>query len=165
MNRMTPSLPPMPRHRRTGGPRRQRGLAAVEFALVFLFGILPLLLLSMTGVMVMAAKQTLSLAAAEGARAALRYQDDAAARETTARAVAAARMQWLLDFSGATPEQAIDVRSAPCPSDASLQCIDVVAHYDYDAHPFLPGTVSAYHWTLGAQGLSSAAVVQIDAGS
>jgi Flp pilus assembly protein TadG len=146
----------------SGRRRRQRGIAAIEFALVFTFGILPLLLLCLTGVMIMAAKQTLSLAVAEGARAALRYQPDLAARQATARAVAAQRMQWLLNFSGTGAEDAIDVTQGPCPSDATVTCIGVTAHYDYDAHPFLPGTVSVYHWTMGASGLRSTALVQLD---
>jgi Flp pilus assembly protein TadG len=43
---------------------RQRGVVAIEFALMFLFGLLPLLLLTFNGVLIFAAKQSLTLAAA-----------------------------------------------------------------------------------------------------
>ena len=61
------------RHPNHRSRRWQRGVVAIEFALVFLFGVLPLLLITVSGVMIFAAQETLSLAAAEGARAALHY--------------------------------------------------------------------------------------------
>lgn len=153
-----------PRPCRHGPRRRQRGVAALEFALIFLLGILPLILLTFTGVMIFAAQQSLSLAAAEGARAALRYQPTLPAREATAVTVAATNMQWLLDFSGLSADDLIKATSQPCTSDASLTCIDVVTSYPYDAHAFLPGTVNLYNWAVGESGLSSHAVVQLDSG-
>jgi Flp pilus assembly protein TadG len=158
-------------HRRAASrsPRvRQRGVVAIEFALMFLFGLLPLLLLTFTGVLIFAAKQSLTLAAADGARAALRFQPTVAERHETAIAVAAERMQWLLDFADATPESAIVVSDEDC-ADASagaanVTCIKVTTSYDYDNHPFLPGTVTAYGWVLGGP-LQGTATVQIEAGT
>lgn len=155
--------------RRGGGACRhaQRGVVAVEFALVFLFGVLPLLLLTLSGVLIFAAKQSLTLAAANGARAALRYGSDGslAGREAAACAAAAQSMDWLLNFSGASqtcPTPLIAVTAIPCPSAASVQCVQVSATFDYDAHPFIPGTATVYGWVLGKD-LSSSALVQLDA--
>ena len=151
-----------------GGTRRQaqRGVVAVEFALVFLFGVLPLLLLTLSGVLIFAAKQSLALAAANGARAALRYGSDGslAGREAAACTTAAQSMNWLLSFSGASqacPTPLIAVTAVPCPSAASVQCVQVTTTFDYDAHPFIPGTATVYGWVLGKD-LSSMALVQLD---
>ena len=147
---------------------RQRGVVAIEFALMFLFGLLPLLLLTFTGVMIFAAKQSLTLAAADGARAALRFQPTVAERHATAIEVAAQRMQWLLDFSGDAPEAAVAVTDVDCDdasaSAAGVTCINVTTTFNYDEHPFLPGTVTAYGWVLGGP-LQGSATVQIEAGT
>jgi Flp pilus assembly protein TadG len=151
----------------------QRGVVAIEFALVFLFGVLPLLLLTFSGVMIFAAQQSLTLAAAEGARAALHY-GTTAQRATNACNAAQASMQWLLAFSGdptncASPAApggssytAIAVSAAaPCPSTPAMDCMTVVASYNYNAHPFIPGTTTVYGWVLGSV-MSSSATVQLD---
>lgn len=151
--------------RRRGLPCRhvQRGVVAVEFALVFLLGVLPLLLLTLSGVMIFAAKQTLTLAAADGARAALRYGSDGSlpGRETAACAVAAQSMQWLLNVSNASqacPTSLIAVDSSSCSSDSSVQCVKVTTTFDYKANPLIPGT----GWMLGGiSNLSSTATVQL----
>ncbi|GLQ99761.1 pilus assembly protein [Dyella mobilis] len=152
--------------------RRQRGVMAIEFAVVFLFGVLPLILLTLTGVMIFAAQETLSLAAAEGARAALHY-GTTAQRQANACNAAQESMQWLLNFSSETPDcatppapggafTAIAV-SAPvaCPDTPAMSCMTVVASYNYDANPFLPGTKAVYGWVMGAV-MSSSATVQLD---
>lgn len=154
--------------------RYQRGVAAIEFALVFLLGVLPLLILTLSGVMIFAAQQSLTLAAAEGARAALHY-GTTAQRQTYACQAAQTSMQWLLTFSGeatkincATPP-APGATYAPiavspastCPSNAAMQCITVVASYDYNNHPFLPLASSLYGWLMKSS-LSSSATVQLD---
>lgn len=153
-------------------PSRQRGVAAIEFALVFLFGMLPLLLITFTGVMVFAAQQSLALASAEGARAALQY-GSAAQRQTNACNAAQRSMGWLLAFAKesancgtpATPGgnyAPIAVSSAaPCASNAAAECITVVTSFDYNKHPFIPGTKALYGWVLGSN-LSSTATVQLD---
>lgn len=152
-------------------PRRHhRGVVTLEFAFLMMFGVLPLLLVTFTGVMIFAAQQSLALAAGEGARAALRYGDINERRSNACQA-AARSMQWLLNFSRTTP--ACTTANAPpvvvspsyaCTSDASVQCIKVTASYNYDAHPFLPGTGSLLGWSMGSS-LSSTAVVQLDLGN
>lgn len=151
---------------------RQRGSASIEFALVFLLGILPLLLITITGVMIFAAQEALSLASSEGARAALQY-GTTAQRQTNACNAAQRSMAWLLAFSGesvtcATPAAqggsyvpvAVSA-GTPCPSNASATCITVVTSFDYNNHPFIPGTPTLYGWALGTN-LSSTATVQLD---
>jgi Flp pilus assembly protein protease CpaA len=78
-------------------PRLQRGVASIEFALMLMLGLLPLLLFTFSGVMIMAAQQTLATASAE-ARASLRY-GTAGERRTAACVAARTSMQWLLQFS------------------------------------------------------------------
>jgi Flp pilus assembly protein TadG len=153
---------------------KQRGVVAIEFALVFLFGLLPLLLLTLSGVLIFAAKQSLTLAAANGARAALHYGTDAQ-RQTYACKAAQTSMQWLVTYAGETP----DCSSAPitvsnpattaCPSvvPTGVECITVTTSFDYNAHPFLPGTATLYGWLVkDSDGnkavLSSTATIQID---
>lgn len=145
---------------------RQRGVVAIEFALVFLFGLLPLLLLTFSGVLIFAAQQSLTLAAAEGARAALHYGTPAQ-RNSNACAAAQLSMQWLLKFSNdlspcTSGSTAINVSAlAPCPSTPAMECMTVVTSYDYNSHPFIPGTITIYHWLLQGA-ISSSATVQID---
>jgi Flp pilus assembly protein TadG len=165
---------PITRHHlpKCHGWREQRGVVAIEFALVFLFGFLPLLLLTLSGVMIFAAQETLSLAAAEGARAALHY-GTTAQRQTNACNAAQESMQWLLAFSGQSPNcasppspgssyTAIAVSTpTTCPSTPAMECITVVASYNYNAYPFLPGTKTVYGWVMGSI-MSSSATVQLD---
>ncbi len=146
------------------GRRRQLGVVAIEFALIFLFGLLPLLLLTFSGVLIFAAQQSLTLAAAEGARAALHYGTPTQ-RNTNACSAAQASMQWLSTFSGdVSPctSGAISISAlAPCPSTPAMQCMTVVASYNYNTHPFIPGTATIYQWVLQGA-ISSSATVQID---
>ncbi len=150
--------------------RKNRGVITLEFAFLMMFGVLPLLMVTFTGVMVFAAQQSLVLAAGEGARAALRY-GDIPERRSNACMAAARSMQWLLNFSKSTPSCSA-ANAAPisvsqpfaCSSDGSVQCIRVTTSYDHDAHPFLPGTGRLLGWTMG-KSLSSTAVVQLDLGS
>lgn len=150
-------------------PPRQRGVVSIEYALLLWLGVLPLLWLTVSGVMVMAARQSLTLAASEGARAALRYQPNYAARRDGAEAVARERMQWLFHFgavSGAGDGNAAHVDASeapiPCPSDTAIRCITVATSYDYNKKPFLPWTP----WT-SSDLLTATATIQLpdDGGS
>jgi len=157
------------------GPARQRGVAAIEFAFVFLLGVLPLLLITLAGILIFAAQQSLALASAEGARAALQY-GTVAQRQSNACNAAQRSMSWLLAFSGesancGTPPAPggnyapIAVSAAtPCPSNAAMQCITVVASFDYNTHPFIPGATALYGWLMKSN-LSSSATVQLDLGT
>jgi Flp pilus assembly protein TadG len=156
---------------------KQRGVVAIEFALIFLFGLVPLLLLTFSGVLIFAAKQSLTLAAANGARAALHY-GTSTERRIYACKVARDSMQWLLSFAQETPDCTdipITVSAndpiavsmpGPCPSNgeapADVQCVTVTTSFDYNDHPFLPGTVTVYDWVTKQQLLTSTATIQID---
>lgn len=150
--------------------RRQRGVITVEYALMLMLGLLPLLLFTFSGVMIMAAQQTLAMASAEGARASLRHASPNDRR--TAACLAARRsMQWLLQFSGQNPDctaggsgPIVVAPAAPCAGMATAQCITVRVSYDYAARPFLPGTATLYGWVMRAP-IRSTAVAQLDLGS
>lgn len=149
---------------------RVRGAATIEFAFMLIFGLVPLLMLTYTGVMLMAVQQTLSLAAAEGARASLRY---APVNERRVAACEAARrsMQWLLSYAGENPNCSaaaappiVVSAPAPCNGLASAQCMQIAVSYDYGAKPFLPGTGRVYGWVM-TQPIRSSAVAQLDLGT
>ncbi|WP_329742414.1 pilus assembly protein [Dyella sp. A6] len=150
---------------------------AIEFALVFLLGLLPLLLLTFTAVLIFTARESLTLAASNGARAALHYGTDAE-RGMYACQAAENSMQWLMAFStpsgntapscsssGISNNVASVVVSAPgaCSGTvpANVECMTVTASYNYDSDPFLPGTKTLYGWVIG-QPISSTAIIQID---
>lgn len=151
-------------HNRQG----QQGVVALEFALVFLLGLLPLLLITFSGVLIFAAKQSLTLAAANGARAALHYGSNAQRQDYACQA-ARNSMQWLIRFSNqplSCPNNLITVTGpATCPSSSTaptgVLCMTVMTSFDYDKYPFLPGTKALYSWTIGSA-LSSTAIIQID---
>ena len=149
--------------------RRARGVVTIEFALMMMFGVIPLLFITFTGVMIFAAQQSLALAAGEGARASLRYGSTAERRSNACQA-AARSMQWLLNYSKTaaacnTASAAPIAVSQPyaCAADSTVKCIRVTTSYDHDAHPFMPGTGTLMGWTMG-KSLSSTAVVQLDLG-
>jgi TadE-like protein len=127
-------------HARHGmlGRRAQRGSTAVEFAIVF-----PLFFLIFYAIvtysLIFVAKQSLTLAAQEGARAALRYQalatDQASSltlRSSAACTTANGLVNWLA--SGAP----CVATHAPCSYDGTMQCITVSLSYDYASHPLVP---------------------------
>lgn len=149
-----------------GKYQRQRGVVTLEYAFLLIIALIPLLLFTFTGTLIFAAKQSLSLAAAEGSRAALRH-GDTGQRQQSACLAARRSMSWLLNFSGQSPSCSstssapIQVSAMyPCESGASVNCMRVTVSYDYDQHPFLPGTGALYGWTVG-QPLRSQAVVQL----
>lgn len=117
--------------------RWQRGTAAVEFALVF-----PLFFVVLYGIvtfsLIFVAQQNLTLAAEEGARAALNYQQaSSVGAALTARANAAC--------SAATSMIATMVNSATCVAtpatcnyNAAMDCMNVTLTYDYASNPLIP---------------------------
>jgi Flp pilus assembly protein TadG len=118
--------------------RAQRGSMAVEFAIVF-----PLFFLVFYAIvtysMIFVAQQSLTLAASEGARAALRYQTGAtstasslALRATAACTTATGLVNWL---AGSAPCTAT---YAACSFDATMQCVNVALIYNYASRPLVP---------------------------
>ncbi|AOY01208.1 TadE/TadG family type IV pilus assembly protein [Jeongeupia sp. USM3] len=120
--------------RQTG--KRMAGAAAVEFALT-----LPLLLLLAYGMIAYALlfllQQQLSLAAAEGARVAMRYYPDEPARAAASRMAA----RQAVSLVNLTDDQIVVVRRQDnkcVPSRPSISCYDVTITYGYAANPLLP---------------------------
>ena len=127
----------------------ERGQAAIEFAIVFLL-FFAMLWGILTFGFIFAAQNTLTLAAENGARAALRYQlvpnnpnnpSSAAIAIATAARIAAANqaanntVQWLQFFG---PVSVSTSKSGPCPYNANLLCFDVQISYPYAQHPLIP---------------------------
>lgn len=113
-------------------PHRERGAAAVEFALI-----LPLLLVIVVGIVnygdMLSVRQSVSQAAAEGARAAAVSGGDVAARLAAAdRAVAEA-----LSAQGQSCTAACVTVIAPCVDDESNACATVTVVLSYSG--VIPG--------------------------
>ena len=132
--------------------KRQKGASAIEFAVLFpLFFIIFYALV--TYGLIFAAQQTLTLAAAEGARAAVRYQSgkDQDARKN-ARIAAACDMSnqalfWLRGAGQATVSGAcatgitkteITTDASLCSAITGVTCIKVLVTYDYEKAPLIP---------------------------
>ncbi|MCY1539601.1 hypothetical protein D9M68_751960 [compost metagenome] len=80
--------------RAPGSPRSQRGVYAIEFAMVFLIFFTLLYAVICYG-MLLAFRLGLQNAAEDGARAALQYQSSVEERRTHARETAAAQASWM----------------------------------------------------------------------
>lgn len=147
---------------------RQRGVVSVEFALIFpaLFAIFYAIV---TYGLIFAAQQALSLAAAEGGRATLRYQtadlnaadpqqNALSKRMEAAKTAAKAPLSWLqqLGTPGSDPVTVTATPTTPC-YDASVTCVKVEVSYDYQAHPIVPRLMLPVPSKLG-----SSAVVQVN---
>jgi len=113
-------------------PRTCRGAVAVEFALVFVLFFSLFYAIVAYG-LVLAIQQSLTLAAEEGARAAVKDAPSAAARVANADAMAKSVLGWL-------PVDAITVSSAaaPCAADPATPCVTVAVSYNYAGHPIVP---------------------------
>ncbi len=132
-------LPPRTSRGSRNAVRRtsQRGVAAVEFAIIF-----PLFFVVLYGIvtfsLMFVAQQNLTLAAEEGARAALDYQQaSSVSAALTARANAAC--------SAANNMIATMVSSATCVAtpaacnyNAAMDCVNVTLTYNYAANPLIP---------------------------
>ena len=103
--------------------RRSRGATAVEFAVV-----LPVLLVLMLGIVyygvILAMQQVLTLAAEEGARAALRYQSSNTQRVTAAYTAVNAALPVSIRSQVTTTHSGSPL--VTCPTIASMQCLSVV---------------------------------------
>lgn len=118
--------------------RRERGAAAVEFALVA-----PLVIMLLFGIIsygyMLSFRQALSQGAAEGARAAaVAPAGNSAAQKQT---LALTAVQQALNSYGVTCGTAAmtcTVVVGACPSNATKQCASVTLDYLYSAHPLVP---------------------------
>ena len=139
--------------------RAQRGATAVEFALVFpLFFTVLYAIVAFS--MIFVAQQSLTLAAEEGARAALNWQSNTSMQSaltnrgnaacTAAKAMAASMVQAMQ----CTPS------SATCGPGGAMQCVNVLLTYNYQSNPLVPNLplLSAFMPAT----LSSSATVQLN---
>jgi Flp pilus assembly protein TadG len=138
---------------------RSRGASAVEFALLFPLFFLVLYAI-VTYSLIFVAQQSLTLAAEEGARAALAYQDASTiaaaldARAAAACTAAANVSTWLANRANCT------ATPAACSYDAALDCIEVTMNYNYASSPLVP-TLPLLGMALPST-LSSSSTVQLN---
>lgn len=133
--------------------KKQQGAAAIEFAILFPIFFLIFYAIITYG-LIFAAQQTVTLAAAEGARAAVRYQvgktpgDRQDARFKAACDMANQSLLWLRKAAGQTAELTkgtcsagtVDVKTTPtaCSGLSNVSCVQVLVKYDYEKAPFIP---------------------------
>lgn len=128
-----------------------RGVAAIEFALIFhilflmLYGLL-------TYSLIFAIQHTLSLAAAEGGRAAVRFisnndLNNLQLRKNAACIAAGNALSWISKKTssevckenlGNGLSVVVESKICPASNSASVKCIEVNVGYDYKNHPFIP---------------------------
>ncbi|MEO6920004.1 MAG: TadE family protein [Collimonas sp.] len=136
----------------------QRGIAAIEFALIFpvffllLYGII-------TYVLIFLAQQSLTMAAEEGARAALRYTPIAANRGPNGCNTANQMISWLGANAVCAP---VGPFTCTFPAGTTAQCITVNVIYPYRAHPLVPLLLGSLMNVAVPNTLTSKATVQID---
>ncbi len=138
--------------------RNQKGAVAIEFALLFPIFFLIFYAIVTYG-LIFTAQQTLTLAAAEGARAAVRYPAQVpantsliSARKSAACAMTNGALEWLRNMGtglGGTScmdsptgdAAGIYVSSGDCTGGAAgagISCINVRINYNYAASPLIP---------------------------
>lgn len=139
--------------------RAQRGATAIEFAMLFpLFFIILYAVITFSVIFV--AQQNLTLAAEEGARAALNWQSNTSLqtalvnRGNAACAAAKLMIATLVQTAQCTPT------SAPCGPGNAMQCVNVLLTYNYQANPLVPN-LPLMNVTLPST-LSSSATVQLN---
>jgi Flp pilus assembly protein TadG len=137
----------------------QRGATAIEFALVFpLF--FTILYSIVTFSLIFVAQQNLTMAAEEGARAALNWQSNTSMqsaltnRGNAACAAATAMVATLVQSMQCTPS------SSTCGPGNTMQCVNVLLTYNYQANPLVP-TLPLMTYVLPST-LSSSATVQLN---
>lgn len=109
-----------------------RGSVAVEFALVFLIFFSLFYAIVAYG-LVFTLKQSLTLAAEEGARAAVQNAPNEATRLARAETMAKGVLNWL-PGDGIT----VSANAANCVANPATRCVTVVVNYDYAGHPIVP---------------------------
>ncbi|CAE6902449.1 hypothetical protein R70199_03773 [Paraburkholderia domus] len=137
----------------------QRGSTAIEFALLFpLF--FTILYAIITFSLIFVAQQNLTLAAEEGARAALNWQSSTSLQNALVnRGNAACAAAKLLVATLVQTTQCTS-SSAACGPGNAMQCVNVSLTYNYQANPLVP-TLPLMSFTL-PNALSSSATVQLN---
>jgi len=144
---------------------RQRGAAVIEFAFVF-----PVFFVIFYAVitygLIFAAQQSITLAAAEGARAALRYSATDEARGTNATNAAigtGSSAYWL------TPRLTVANALTTCPyssaanNNAGVRCYRVTVTYaNYRQNPLVPLLLGSLLAVAVPDKLESSAIIQLD---
>lgn len=121
--------------------RNERGSVLVEFSFVFVLFVLVIYALISFG-MILATKNSLTHAAAEGARAAISVVDDAATplvdeREKRALDRVGTSLNWLGD-KYQPADAAADIAACDAAVPAGPQCITVTIIYPYETRPIVP---------------------------
>ncbi|OLL32044.1 pilus assembly protein TadE [Burkholderia sp. SRS-W-2-2016] len=117
--------------------RTQRGMAAIEFALVFpLFFVI--LYAIVTYSLILVAQQNLTLAASEGARAALNWQSNSSMSDALTRRASAACDAAKLVAATLVQSMHCTTTTTSCGPGNAMQCISVSLSFDYSATPLVP---------------------------
>ncbi len=137
----------------------QRGATAVEFALVFpLFFMILYAIITFS--LILVAQQNLTMAAEEGARAALNWQSNTSLQTALTNrgnaACAAAKLvaAKLVQSAQCTPS------SSTCGPGGAMQCVNVLLTYNYQANPIVP--ILPLLGIVVPKSLSSTATVQLN---
>ena len=138
--------------------KKQQGAAAIEFSILFPIFFLIFYAIITYG-LIFAAQQTLTLAAAEGARAAVRYPaqlspstSQITARKNAACAMANSAVEWLRKMgNGLGASSCLDnptgnaagiyVSSGDCigiAASTGVSCVNVRINYNYASSPLIP---------------------------
>lgn len=144
-------------HRAKQPLRDERGTALIEFAVVAVL-FLGLVYGAVSYGVVFWVKATVTHAAEEGARAAVR---GTSASDSVSKATSKAQdvMTKSLPASYAANATYSVPTPAACASDASVNCISVTVTYPYSAHPILPALQPIFPILPG--NLTSTSVVQL----
>ncbi|WP_211451932.1 TadE/TadG family type IV pilus assembly protein [Collimonas antrihumi] len=152
----------------------QRGVAAIEFALIFpvffmlLYGII-------TYALIFVAQQSLTLAAEEGARAALRYIGTGSPTDPLRGMAACNTVTPLVSWLGSaacnppapypTTVPYVQVTYLTCPASnpaPNANCIKVKVTYPYGTQPLVPLLLGSLMSVAVPANLGGSATVQID---
>lgn len=117
--------------------RTQGGATAIEFALVF-----PLFFMIFYGIvtfsLILVAQQNLTLAASEGARAALNWQSNQSVSDALNNRGAAACQTAALMATTLVRAMTCTHTSAPCGPNGTMDCVSVQLNFNYQSNPPVP---------------------------
>jgi Flp pilus assembly protein TadG len=147
---------------RCQGRSKERGSSVIDFPFVLIFFIVMLWAIFQFGFL-FTLKSALSMAAENGARAALQYQPASSiaeaeqARAANAQNVTEDYLSWLRNVN-------VQVKQTPCSYNQNLACFTVTASYPYGEYPLVPPLL--HFPIIGAVGipqtLSATATIQAD---